>query len=45
MTRADDILILDDGRVAEFGERTTLAADPESRFSQLLATGMEEVLA
>ena len=45
VTRADDILILDDGHVAEFGERSTLAADPESRFSQLLTTGMEEVLA
>ncbi len=45
VTRADDILILDDGRVVEFGERTTLAADPDSRFSDLLATGMEEVLA
>jgi len=45
VTRADDILILDDGRVAEFGERRTLAADPASRFSALLATGMEEVLA
>ena len=45
VTRADDILILDDGRVVEFGERSTLAADPNSRFSDLLATGMEEVLA
>ncbi len=45
VTRADDILILDDGRVVEFGERRTLAADPGSRFSTLLATGMEEVLA
>jgi ATP-binding cassette subfamily B protein len=45
VTRADDILILEDGNVVEFGERATLAADPESRFSQLLATGMEEVLA
>ncbi len=45
VTRADDILILDDGRVVEFGERSTLAADPHSRFSDLLATGMEEVLA
>ena len=45
VTRADDILILDDGHVVEFGERSTLAADPESRFSDLLATGMEEVLA
>lgn len=45
VTRADDILILDDGRVVEFGERSALAADPHSRFSDLLATGMEEVLA
>ena len=45
VTRADDILILDDGRVVEFGERSALAADSGSRFSDLLATGMEEVLA
>jgi ATP-binding cassette subfamily B protein len=45
VTRADDILILDDGRVVEFGERSALAADPNSSFSVLLATGMEEVLA
>ena len=45
VTRADDILILDEGHVAEFGERTALAADPDSKFSDLLATGMEEVLA
>ena len=45
VTRADDILILDDGRVVEFGERSMLAADPTSRFSDLLAKGMEEVLA
>jgi ATP-binding cassette, subfamily B, bacterial len=43
--RADDILILEAGRVAEWGERVALAADPESRFSRLLRTGMEEVLA
>jgi ATP-binding cassette subfamily B protein len=45
VTRADDILILDDGAVVEFGERARLVADPHSRFSSLLATGMEEVLA
>jgi ATP-binding cassette subfamily B protein len=45
VTRADDILILDSGHVVEFGERTLLAADPGSRFSDLLTTGMEEVLA
>ncbi len=43
--RADDILILDGGRVAEFGERAALAADPGSRLSRLLEAGMEEVLA
>ncbi len=43
--RADDILILEAGRVAEWGQRAALAADPESRFSRLLRTGMEEVLA
>ncbi|MEN8233714.1 MAG: ABC transporter ATP-binding protein [Actinomycetota bacterium] len=45
VTRADDILILDDGHVVELGERLDLAANPESRFSELLTTGMEEVLA
>lgn len=43
--RADHILILDNGRVLESGKREHLAADPNSRFSQLLATGLEEVLA
>lgn len=43
--RADKILILDGGRVLESGKRELLAADPNSRFSQLLATGLEEVLA
>jgi ATP-binding cassette subfamily B protein len=45
VTRADDILILEDGNVVEFGERVALLADAESRFSKLLATGIEEVLA
>lgn len=44
VNRADDILILDDGRIVEFGPREELAADPESRFAKLLATSMEEVL-
>lgn len=42
--RADDILVLEAGTVVEFGSRLELLADPESRFSQLLATGIEEVL-
>ena len=43
--RADDILIVDDGRASEYGRRVRLAADPGSRFSGLLRTGMEEMLA
>ncbi|AZN43528.1 ABC transporter ATP-binding protein [Paenibacillus albus] len=43
--RADKILILENGRIIEYGNRTALAADPESRFSSMLATGLEEVLA
>jgi ATP-binding cassette subfamily B protein len=43
--RADEILILEQGRILEHGPRTALAADPQSRFFQLLQTGLEEVLA
>jgi ATP-binding cassette, subfamily B, bacterial len=43
--RADNILILDNGRIAEYGPRAALAANPESRFAHLLRTGLEEVLA
>ena len=43
--RADEIMILDKGTVSEYGDRRQLAADPNSRFYQLLQTGMEEVLA
>ncbi|MBL7200752.1 MAG: ABC transporter ATP-binding protein [Anaerolineae bacterium] len=43
--RADDIMILEDGRVAEYGDREQLAADAGSRFYHLLQTGLEEVLA
>lgn len=45
VTRTDDIVVLEDGQVVEFGERTALAADADSRFSRLLAAGMEEALA
>jgi ATP-binding cassette subfamily B protein len=44
VSRADDIVILEDGKVIEWGERAALEADPESKFSRLLATGMEEAL-
>lgn len=43
--RADAILILDQGRLVEFGPRSQLAADPASRFYHLLQTGLEETLA
>lgn len=43
--RADDILILERGNVLEYGNRKELVSNPNSRFVQLLQTGMEEVLA
>jgi len=41
--RTDAILVLDGGRVAEFGPRAQLAADPGSRFARLLRTNAEAV--
>jgi ABC-type multidrug transport system fused ATPase/permease subunit len=43
--RADEVLILEGGRVVEHGGREQLAGDPASRFYGLLQTGMEEMLA
>jgi ATP-binding cassette subfamily B protein len=42
--RADEIMILGDGRIVEYGRRTHLAADPTSHFAQLLVTGLEEAI-
>ncbi|HEU0114633.1 MAG TPA: ATP-binding cassette domain-containing protein, partial [Thermomicrobiales bacterium] len=42
---ADDILVLEGGRVREHGPRLALAADPASRFAELLRTAREEVAA
>ncbi len=42
--RADTILILENGRTKEYGRRAELVNDPNSHFSQLLRTGLEEVL-
>lgn len=42
--RADEIMIVEGGRVLEHGERAVLARDPQSRFHQLLRTGLEELL-
>jgi len=43
--KANRILILERGRVQEFGSREALINDPRSRFSGLLKTGLEELLA
>ena len=42
--RVDDIMILGDGEVIEYGDRRKLVKDTNSRFSSLLKTGLEEVL-
>jgi ATP-binding cassette, subfamily B, bacterial len=43
--RADEIMILENGVVSEYGDRGQLASDPSSRFYRLLQTGLEDVLA
>jgi ABC-type multidrug transport system fused ATPase/permease subunit len=43
--RADEIMILEGGRIGEHGARAALASDPFSRFHALLQAGLEEVLA
>ncbi|MDB5075588.1 MAG: transporter ATP-binding protein [Chloroflexi bacterium] len=40
---ADDILVLENGRVREHGPRIDLAADPTSRFAELLRVTTEEL--
>jgi ABC-type multidrug transport system fused ATPase/permease subunit len=41
----DDILVLEDGRALEYGPRVALAADPGSRYADLLRLAGEEVSA
>ncbi|HZD09744.1 MAG TPA: ABC transporter ATP-binding protein [Candidatus Binatia bacterium] len=43
--RADEIMILERGRIVEHGDRETLALDPNSTFHHLLQVGIEEALA
>jgi ATP-binding cassette, subfamily B, bacterial len=43
--RADEIMILERGRIVEHGPRERLARDPGTRFATLLRLGLEEVLA
>ncbi len=44
LQRVSQIAILEDGRVRENGPRESLVADPQSRFAQLLAAGIEQTL-
>lgn len=43
--RADEVLVLEGGRVVESGARLELARDPRSRFHSLLRAGLGEALA
>jgi ATP-binding cassette subfamily B protein len=43
--RADEIMILDNGQIAEHGPCPELASNPQSRFYSLLQTGLEEAMA
>lgn len=43
--RADEIMILGNGRILEHGRRSQLAHNPNSHFAQLLRTGLEEAIA
>ena len=42
--RVDDIMILDEGRIVEYGPREKLEADVTSRFANLLRSDLEDVL-
>ncbi len=41
--QVDEIMVLADGEIREHGERHRLVQDPDSVFSQLLRTGLEEM--
>ena len=42
--RVDDIMILNEGRIVEYGPREKLEADITSRFANLLSSDLEDVL-
>jgi ATP-binding cassette, subfamily B, bacterial len=44
LDRADEIAVLERGRIVEHGRRRALAGDPDSRFAGMLATASEGVL-
>ncbi|MER6757710.1 ABC transporter ATP-binding protein [Micromonospora echinofusca] len=43
LSAVDRILYLEDGRMVEYGRREDLAGDPRSRFSRLLAQGVNDL--
>jgi len=43
LLHVDEIMVLEDGRVLEYGSREALAGNPDSHFAHLLQTGLEEV--
>lgn len=45
LDRVDQIMLLENGVVAERGPRADLVRDPDSRFAQLLRVGIEDALA
>ncbi|TQR44881.1 ABC transporter ATP-binding protein [Paenibacillus popilliae] len=45
LEQVDTIMVLQHGRIVEFGSREELASTPSSHYARLLRTGMEEELA
>lgn len=43
--RADEILILENGRILEHADRLTLLSNPTSHFTHLMQTGLEQAIA
>jgi ABC-type multidrug transport system fused ATPase/permease subunit len=43
LQRVDQVMLLDQGTIAEFGPREALAADPQSAFHRLLQLGQEQI--
>ncbi|PWI47659.1 hypothetical protein CEE45_10860 [Candidatus Heimdallarchaeota archaeon B3_Heim] len=43
LDHVDDIMLIEDGKMREYGNRIQLLKDPNSKYSQLLRTGITEV--
>lgn len=41
LQRVDEIMVIEDGSILEYGQREEVASDPSSRFSYLLQAGVE----